>query len=130
MHGNASRDVELFERIHELVYSNQLMRESLPERSSSEHRTEKRLPFPMVQLLAPFDGLNLPQQEEFQHVQCKDISTRGFSYLTGPAMPRYRHVIVLFGRLPFRVFWAEVRHVRRNDRPDEFVVGCRIVKRL
>src|SRR5690606_38908040 len=95
------RDAAFFDMVHELVRDNKLMQDEATAARYTERRREQRLPFPFVQLLAPYDGQELPLQSEFRHVHCKDISTRGFSYFD-EALPKYRRVVILFGKLPFR----------------------------
>lgn len=123
------RDAAFFDMVHELVRDNKLMQDEVTAAKTPERRREKRMPFPFVQLLAPYDGVSLPLQSEFRHVQCRDISTRGFSYFDSP-LPNYRHVVILFGKLPFRIFSAEVRRVQPTTTPQRFIVGCRILDRL
>jgi hypothetical protein len=123
-----NQDAAFFDMVHELVSNNHLMQEPT-DASQKNRRRERRISFPFVQLLAPFDGVNLPMQDKFRHVQCHDISTRGFSYYDSP-LPTYRFVAILFGKLPFRIFTAEVRHVQKASKPGIYLVGCRIVTRL
>jgi hypothetical protein len=125
-----SQDAAFFDMVHELVRKNELMQDAdAARKSGQERRKERRVAFAFVQLLAPFDGVHLPDQADFRHVNCHDISTRGFSYFESP-LPAYRHVVILFGKLPFRIFTAEIRQVRKTVKPDVYLVGCRILDRL
>ncbi len=124
-----NRDAAFFDMVHELVRDNKLLQDKITAAKACDRRREKRMPFPYVQLLAPFDGENLPLQSEFRHVQCCDISTRGFSYFDSP-LPNYRHVVILFGKIPFRIFTAEVQRVQPTATPDVYIIGCRIASRL
>src|SRR5690606_21550684 len=69
-----NRDAAFFDMVHELVRDNKLLQDKITAAKACDRRREKRMPFPYVQLLAPFDGENLPLQSEFRHVQCCDIS--------------------------------------------------------
>lgn len=125
-----AQDAAIFDMVHELVRKNELMQDAdAAQQSGNERRLERRIAFPFVQLLAPYDGVRLPDQSDFRHVNCHDISTRGFSYFEA-VLPTYRHVVILFGKLPFRIFTAEVRHVRKFAKNSEYLVGCRIITRL
>ena len=123
------QDAAFFDMVAQLVQSNQLLQEPGNLPAGAEKRREKRLPYPYVQLMAPFDGYRLPDQHEFRHVQCNDISPSGFSFYDSP-LPTYDKVVILIGPIPFRIFSAEVRHVQKTAQPDLYLVGCRILKRL
>ena len=125
-----AQDAAFYDMVHEMVHNNQLLQDATQAQSPGhERRTEDRFPYPYTQLVAPYDGGRLPDQSEFRHVQCQNISTRGFSYFD-TSRPTYNQVVMLFGRIPFRIFTAEVRHVRKTSRPDLVLVGCRILARL
>lgn len=122
-------DASFFDLVTQLVRANQLLQEPGTLPPGAEKRREKRLPYPYVQLMAPYNGERLPDQQEFRHVQCNDISPSGFSFYDTP-LPTYDKVVMLFGPLPFRIFTAQVRHVQKTAQPDIFLIGCRILKRL
>ncbi|MBM3999496.1 MAG: hypothetical protein FJ297_08165 [Planctomycetes bacterium] len=124
-----AQDAAFFDMVHELIRTNQLLQDPQSVSKGAERRMEKRISYPYVQLMAPFDGKTLPSQSDFRHVYCNDISTRGFSYFESP-LPTYRQVVMLFGKLPFRVFTAEVRHVQKTANPEIFLIGCRILSRI
>jgi len=125
-----AQDAAFFDMVHELVRKNELMQDAVTAQATEdEAREERRISFPYVQLIAPYDGGRLPDQPEFRYVHCHDISTRGFSYFE-LGLPTYRHVVILFGKLPFRIFTAVVRHVRKTARPDVYLIGCEILERI
>ena len=117
-------DIELFNSVSHLL--NQQREQSVPER-----RTQARRPYRCVQLVAPYNGRDLPVQAEFQQVECQDLSERGFSFKTSER-PQTPGVIVALGAIPFRFFVAEIRRVdfTEFDLNYRFQVGCRFVRRL
>lgn len=97
-----------------------------------ERRGADRRPFTCVQLVAPFDGTSLPDQADFQHVECRDISTTGFACHT-PRPLSEPYVVIALGQVPFTFVVAEVTHTKQVDRPaggKQHVTGCRFVRRL
>jgi hypothetical protein len=99
--------------------------------SQSDRRDNDRHPYQVLQLVAPFDGQRLPDQHEFQHVLCHDLSPQGFSFIA-PQRPQSQLLIVALGRAPFKFLVAEiVRATPRNlDSTNEFQIGCRFLRRL
>ncbi|MGE0760008.1 MAG: hypothetical protein AB7F89_04305 [Pirellulaceae bacterium] len=96
-----------------------------------DRRDIARHPYRCIQLIAEFDGQNLPEQHEFQQVQCHDLSPQGFSYVTN-RRPDTRHLVVALGRVPFKFLVAEVVRVAPRDpsSPLEFQIGCRFMRRI
>lgn len=116
------KDAGFFGMIHELV-------EQQP--TGKERRTEDRLPFECIQLLAPFDQKTPPQAADFRTVHCNDLSPKGFSFYS-PRRPDYKYVIVALGKVPFSFFSAEVVRCQKADDSvdDKYLIGCRFTGRL
>lgn len=96
-----------------------------------ERRVAERRVFECVQLLAPFDGDQMPSQEDFRQVLCRDLSATGFSFVTY-RQPPTDFVIIALGAVPFKFFVAEIAHTSRAETANttNFRVGCRFVRRL
>ncbi|MDP6443017.1 MAG: hypothetical protein QGG36_20285 [Pirellulaceae bacterium] len=130
MQSQRAEDAAFFDMVHETVQECGLLREvDEVDEAGGDRRTEQRISFEATQLIAPFDGKQLPVQADFRHVQFLDISTHGFAYLDSPK-PCYEYVITLFGNLPFRIFAARVMHTLETHRPGTYKVGCQIIKRV
>ena len=116
-------DAAFFEMVHALVTD--------PSTDDSERRENERHAYQCVQLIAPYDGVNLPSQIDFCKVQCEDISSNGFAFYS-PKIPEMKYVIIALGSLPFHFYEAEVLHNRpmQRDGEIEYLVGCRLLKRL
>ena len=99
--------------------------------TGSERRESDRHPYRCVQLMAPFDGENLPNQEAFRQVLCHDLSPSGFSYFCD-SRPTERLLIVALGKVPLRFYVAEVVHTQlaQTEHGGQYHVGCRFVRRL
>lgn len=117
-------EADLFETISELLA------EQHPH-GDDERRDGPRRSYDCIQLLAPYDAHVLPRQEDFRQVQCRDLSPRGFSFLS------YRptttdHVIVALGAVPFKFFVAKIMHSSpsESEMSQNYLVGCRFVRRL
>lgn len=125
LHDNPSA----FSELHRLLAKP----EPAANNTAHERRNERRYPFCRVQLLAPCIGNRMPASSDFRQVQCRDLSPRGFSYVTQQP-PDFEYLIVALGDLPFTFFLAEVRHVlsqrQSADAPEHFLVGCRFVRRV
>ena len=96
-----------------------------------ERRIAERRLFECVQLLAPFDGDEMPAQEDFRQVLCRDLSSTGFSFVTY-RQPQTDYVVIDLGAVPFKFFVAEIAHTSRAETPNttNFLVGCRFLRRV
>lgn len=91
-----------------------------------ERRHISRRPYPYLQFTAPIINGKLPEAVEFEEVRCRDISARGFAYLS-PSEPLHKRIVVAFGARPSIVYLtAEIRHTTRVtvDGVPMFLVGC------
>ena len=95
----SANDEDLYALVHEALKQN-----SEPQ---SERREGKRSKFVCVQLVAPYTGGAYPEQADFLHVECRDLSTSGFSFVT-PQEPETERLVVALGRVPFQFFIAEI----------------------
>lgn len=127
MQEQREEDAAFYEMVHRMVQGGDLPADQMTP--GSERRTQKRLPFGALQLIAPFDGRRLPKQDTFRHVQFYDISTHGFCYIDAPK-PTYKYLIALFGNLPFTCLAARAVHIGEFQRPGEYKVGCQIIRRI
>jgi hypothetical protein len=95
-----------------------------------ERRGARRREFACVQLIAPIRN-GLPNQSEFRHVQCHDLSARGFSYHV-PDAPDFQRIIVALGAVPFTFLSAEVVRVTEVelDGRRQHHIGCRFDGRV
>lgn len=117
-------DVGLYESISEL----------LKEQRSVTHanrRGGERRAFPFMQLLSPYDGVQLPGTEQLRVVRCHDLSPNGFSFRAKEPL-QVRHVIIGLGRIPFQFFVADVVRMERVETPEGscYHMGCRFVRRI
>ena len=117
-------DLGLFDTISALIQEQHAA--TRPNRREGE-----RHPFPCQQLMAPYDGTELPGTDELRFVQCYDISPQGFSFYFNEKLETDL-VIIGLGRIPFQFFVAEVVRVRSTYSSSEqlYHVGCRFVRRL
>jgi len=99
--------------------------------SKRDRRDIERHPYQCVQLVADFDGKELPEQQAFRQVLCHDLSPQGFAFVTS-VRPATRQLIVALGRVPFKFLVAEIVRVTPSDPavPIEYQVGCRFLRRI
>jgi PAS domain S-box-containing protein len=103
----------------------------VPTKLASERRRQPRHPYPYVQYIAPVVNDELPTQEAFRRVRCRDISATGFSiYCKEP--PAYERIVIAFGAEPKIIYMiAEIVHATPFTHKGQrvFLVGCRYVDR-
>ena len=99
--------------------------------STEDRRRTTRRNFVCWQLVAEFNGVNLPPQEDFQLRLCQDISSGGISFLSDER-PRSEDLVIALGQIPFIFFHVNfARAVRRRDLEGHpLLIGCRFIKRL
>lgn len=117
-------DAGLFTAIHAAIAEQKTSK-------TTERRSGERRDFRCQQLLAPFDGVTLPAQEDYSRVRCHDLSPTGFSYYAD-ARPAAKKLVAALGRTPFRFFVAEVVNQRivERDGKRKILVGCRFIGRI
>jgi hypothetical protein len=94
-----------------------------------ERRTSERHAYPVVQMLAPCNAIQLPEEDAFREVRCHDISRGGFSFLW-PEPPDFGFVVVSLGNGSDRISLT-ARVVRSSPRPqDDFLVCCEFLDRV
>ena len=117
-------DLGLFDTISALIQEQHAA--TRPNRREGERR-----PFPCQQLLAPYDGAELPGTDKLRLVQCYDLSPQGFSFQANEKFETDQ-VIICLGRIPFQFFVAEVVRVKPTYSNSEqlYHFGCRFLRRL
>jgi PAS domain S-box-containing protein len=97
-----------------------------------ERRTERRLPYPRRQRIAPYQKGELPHEDQFFVVECRNIGARGIAFfLDNP--PNSRTYIVELGNGPHVIYLsAEVKHatLSRSAEKDRYLVGCQFGGRI
>lgn len=118
-------DVALFQTITSLINEQR-------ESTQNDRRDGNRHPYRCVQLIAPYDGEQLPDQQSFRQVLCHDLSPSGFSFFSYRT-PETRQLIVALGKIPvIKFFIAEVKRVNPSETAHghEYQIGCRFLRRL
>ncbi len=121
---SALTDADLFDTISDLLAEQNAIH-------GDERRDGARRNYACIQLLAPYDANHLPLQEDFRQVQCRDLSPRGFSFVSY-RQPTTDHVVVALGTVPFKFFVAKIIHsgLSESELSQNYLVGCRFVRRL
>ena len=109
-------DAEFFSAIHQ-------------EMEERERRHSDRRPYDCVQLLAPFDGEILPQQHEFYHVKCLDLSPSGIAFTTRNP-PQWPQMVIALGQAPFTFVVARIVQVVPLEQPGLVKIGCEFQRKL
>jgi hypothetical protein len=99
----------------------------LEREARGERRKATRLPYACTQLVAPSDGIKLPGPADLFPTRCRDLSTRGMSFVW-PSRPRFLHAVVALGRTSLIIVLCRIIHVTCED--DEYLCGCRFLKRI
>jgi hypothetical protein len=121
MNGTLPNDAALFQALHEAIVAHET-----PERRRGErHHYEHPL------LVAPVEGDHMPDQSEFHHVFCHDLSLQGFSF-SSPLPHEKPFLVVALGRAPFTFTLAQIvrRESEETSQGEQFSLGCRFIKRL
>jgi PAS domain S-box-containing protein len=96
-----------------------------------DRRCLTRRSFPYQQCIAPIFHGQIPTQDSFREVRCKDLSASGFSFESA-SIPDYRHLLIAFGKGGDLIYLtAEIVHVTpvRQVGEDQYLVGCRYTGR-
>lgn len=94
-------------------------------------RRDARRSFPYVQMLAPFDGRNMPAPEAFRQIQCHDISGKSLTFFA-PAPPNFDHLVLALGLAPFIFIAGRMSHFIPIDEGDRihYLVDCKFLRRI
>ena len=96
----------------------------------TDQRKSRRQTYVCRQLVAPFDGTRLPQQDEFEWAMFRDVSPSGISFLA-ESRPTTKQLVVAVGPAPFTFLVVEVVRISRRDGLElPFHIGCRILREL
>ena len=120
----AFSDANLYAAIHQVL-------EAERAAEGSERRQGQRHAYRCLQLIAPIVGGRLPNQSEFRHVQCDDLSCGGLAYLSDePA--ESDELIVALGVVPFVFIKTQVVRQEQIVRGGQslFRIACRFVSRI
>lgn len=105
--------------------------ESQAGRANGRRAIRRR--FSSVQMVAPYDGTSLPDDDMFFQVLCHDISTRGFAYFSA-TRPMYDHVIVRLTDTQgcIHQLKARVAHWREGywEKKRQLLIGCEFQERV
>ncbi|MHB1038635.1 MAG: hypothetical protein ACYC35_29590 [Pirellulales bacterium] len=113
-----SADRDFFNLIHDLMKARK-------EGKGVERRSRRRMSFRCAQRIAPYIGGRLPDRSLFGEVQCYDISSCGFSFLS-PRAPDFELFVVAFGADPDATcLTARVTHMSNVQ-----VYSCGLVERV
>ncbi len=115
--GRGSKEAGSFQAVQGLFW----------QQGSGERRAGPRHAYECRQLVAPYNGEALPRQSEFFWVDCKNISSRGFSFFLSQP-PEYREVVVALGGAPFIFLLARILYFEVEN--ELYVCGCRFQKRI
>jgi hypothetical protein len=97
----------------------------------TEKRSTERQNYQCTQLIASFDGQNLPSQSEFHAVLCHDLSPTGFSFWS-PKKPNGIELIVALGKVPFIFMQATIVNLQKEASTSYcgWRVGCKFTNRV
>lgn len=96
-----------------------------------DRRKNPRFKFDWWQLVAEYDGENLPAQRDFRLLRFFDLSASGISFLADQR-PVSDDLIIALGIIPFVFIHVRImRTVHRRDLDDlTLQIGCRFIKRI
>jgi hypothetical protein len=123
----AASDARFFELVHDLIDTEKSLAREAGE--TSEQRAAQRRRFDRIQLMAPFDGMRLPGQSEFRPIECRDLSSGGFSFVV-TRRADFDELVVALGQVPFKFFTARVQNQTRLRGGRGYRVGCRFTGRI
>ena len=105
-----------------------------PVNPAHEKRREKRYTFPRKQHIAFCDDGRVPAADEFETVDCRDLSAIGLSFYT-PGLPlnHANHVVCALGNPADATYMrARIVHITRTDYKNKagYLVGCEFTGRV
>ena len=81
------------------------------------------------QLVADYDGENLPVSTDFHWVTVQDISTGGASFISS-RKPAKKHLVVVLGQGPVCIARVTRAHCRTRVPEPIYEVGCEFLRKL
>jgi hypothetical protein len=99
-----------------------------PQRS---RRSSPRHEYRHVQKLAPYDGAAPPRPDDFREVECCDLSSTGFAFLTSE-WPSFESLVIRLGQEPAVVYLTAriANQCRLTDGSEMYRVGCQFTGRV
>lgn len=109
--------------------------EPVPEKEPDfpgDRRKESRHPYFCKQWIAPYSGNRLPELEEFEFVQCRDLSSNGISFFLEDAPETDMVIVRLHGLKGAKYLTARIEQTTRSSNAEygRYVVGCRFLGTL
>lgn len=87
--------------------------ENVESQCETNRRSQERLPYQSIQLIAPLRDGSMPDPSEFFKVTCNDLTTRGFSFFIDND-PDFDKLVTVFESDNKTIHvQAEVRHHRK-----------------
>ncbi|MGI8979037.1 MAG: hypothetical protein ACR2FY_07415 [Pirellulaceae bacterium] len=101
------------------------------QKTGKERRKSVRRKYTVPQLVAEYNGDEMPGQNDFYEFPFHDISAEGVSFLCS-VKPRQKQLVIALGNAPFYFWAAEVVFTQRRDDLTDlpYLVGCRLIGRL
>lgn len=100
--------------------------------SGRERRVATRRVFDYRQFVAPYHGGALPGKASFREVECQDISSTGFSFLSSQ-LPDFDSLVVALGVAPYLTY-VRAQIVNRFQIDDGsaplYRIGCRFAEQV
>jgi hypothetical protein len=100
--------------------------------SGRERRVATRRAFDYRQFVAPYHGGALPGKASFREVECQDISSTGFSFLSSQ-VPDFDSLVVALGVAPYLTY-VRAQIVNRFQVDDGLAplyrIGCRFAEQV
>lgn len=107
--------------------------EGAPEDLPDERRQTKRLPYASLGMVAPYDGLEMPPDNLFWIIQCRDLSRGGVGFYS-PIKPSTPNLVVSLGVVGgvSCVIACRVVHCSQvyTQGASQYLVGCEFLQRL
>lgn len=98
-----------------------------------ERRRTKRLPYASLGMVAPYDGLDMPPDNLFWIIQCRDLSRGGVGFYS-PIKPSTPNLVVSLGVVGgvSCVIACRVVHCSQvyTQGASQYLVGCEFLQRL
>lgn len=104
-----------------------------PGEPPDERRQTKRLPYASLGMVAPYDGLEMPPDNLFWIIQCRDLSRGGVGFYS-PIKPSTQNLVVSLGVVGgvSCVIACRVVHCSQvyTQGASQYLVGCEFLQRL